>query len=96
MVDNPIFNLITEYKEYLATLSTIETCLLINITTSIFILTCIISIFYSIFGNYFINKFSKEERLPKLSKIIKLLDPKILYNYKFSFYYNSCIIINIY
>ena len=72
MDDNPIFNLITEYKEYLATLSSIETCLLINITTSIFILTCIINIFYSICGNYLINKFSLEERFPKLSKIIKL------------------------
>lgn len=67
-----IFNLISEYKEYLAILSIIEICLLINITTSIFILTCIISIFYSIFGNYLITKFSLEERLPKLSKIIKL------------------------
>lgn len=72
MDDNPIFNLISEYKEYLANLSSIETCLLINITTSMFILTCIISIFYSIFGNYLINKLSLEERLPKLSKIIKL------------------------
>lgn len=72
MDGNPIFKLITEYKEYLNTLSSIETCLLINITTSMFILTCIISIFYSIFGNYFINKFSLEQRFPKLSKIIKL------------------------
>jgi hypothetical protein len=72
LAQGTISKLISEYKEYLASLSSIETCLLINITTSMFILTCIISIFYSIFGNYLITKFSLEERLPKLSKIIKL------------------------
>ena len=72
MDDNPIFNLITDYKEYLATLSSIEICLIINITSCVFIFTCIITIFFSISGNYLINKFSLEQKLPKLSKIIQL------------------------
>jgi hypothetical protein len=42
-----IFNLITDYKEYLATLSTIEICLIINITSCVFIFTCIITIYFS-------------------------------------------------
>jgi len=72
MDDNLIFNLITDYKEYLATLSTIEICLIINITSCVFIFTCIITILLSISGNYLINKFSLEQKLPKLSKIIQL------------------------
>jgi hypothetical protein len=72
MDDNPIFNLITDYKEYLATLSIIEICLIINITSCMFIFTCIITILFSISGNYLINKFSLEQKLPKLSKIIQL------------------------
>jgi hypothetical protein len=72
MDDNPIFNLITDYKEYLATLSSFEICLIINITSCVFIFTCIITILFSIPGNYLINKFSLEQKLPKLSKIIQL------------------------
>jgi hypothetical protein len=72
MEDNPIFKIITDYKEYLATLSTIEICLIINITSCVFIFTCIITILLSISGNYLINKFSLEQKLPKLSKIIQL------------------------
>lgn len=72
MENNPIFKIITDYKEYLATLSTIEICLIINITSCVFIFTCIITILLSISGNYLINKFSLEQKLPKLSKIIQL------------------------
>lgn len=72
MENNPIFKIITDYKEYLATLSTIEICLIINITSCVFIFTCIITILFSISGNYLINKFSLEQKLPKLSKIIQL------------------------
>jgi len=72
MDDNPIFNIITDYKEYLDTLSTIEICLIINITSCVFIFTCIITILFSISGNYLINKFSFEQKLPKLSKFIQL------------------------
>ena len=43
-----------------------------NITTSIFILTCLISILFAIFGNFFIEKLSLEKRFPKLSGIIRL------------------------
>jgi hypothetical protein len=54
MGDNPIFKLITDYKEYLATLSTIEICLIINITSCVFIFTCIITILLSPLGQVII------------------------------------------
>ena len=72
MEDNPVINAINEFKEYLASLSLMEICLIINISSCVFILTCIISIFFSISGNYLIDKFSLEQKLPKLSKIIQL------------------------
>jgi len=49
-----------------------EICLIINISSCVFILTCIISILFAISGNYLIDKFSLEKKLPKLSKIIQL------------------------
>lgn len=49
MDDKPIFNLINEFKEYLSSLSAMEICLIINITSCVFILTCIISIFFFCF-----------------------------------------------
>jgi hypothetical protein len=70
--DNPIFNLINDFKEYLASLSAMEICLVINITSCVFILTCIISILFAVLGFYLIDKFSLEQKLPKLSKIIQL------------------------
>jgi hypothetical protein len=70
--DNPIFNLINEFKEYLGSLTVMEICLVINISSCVFILTCIISILFAISGNYLIDKFSLEQKLPKLSKIIQL------------------------
>ena len=69
--DNPILKLISDYKEYLDTLSNIELCLIINITTSLFIFACITTILSSILGNYLIDRFSLELRFPKLSTIIK-------------------------
>jgi hypothetical protein len=72
MDDNPIFNLINEFKEYLASLTVMEICLVINISSCVFILTCIISILFAISGNYLIEKLSLEQKLPKLSKIIQL------------------------
>jgi len=89
MDDNPIFNIIKEFKEYLASLSAMEICLIINITSCVFIFTCIISILFAISGNYLIDKFSLEQKLPKLSKIIQL-------RVKFQHYYvfiNSVFII---
>jgi hypothetical protein len=87
--DNPIFTVIKDFKEYLASLSAMEICLIINITTCVFIFTCIISIFFALSGNYLIDKFSLEQKLPKLSKIIQL-------RVKFQHYYviiNSVFII---
>lgn len=72
MEDNNIFNVINDFKEYLASLSLMEICLIINISSCVFILTCIISILFAISGNYLIDKFSLEKKLPKLSKIIQL------------------------
>ena len=70
--DNAIFKYINEFKEYLSTLSANELCLIINIFSSIFILTCIISILFAVSGNFLIEKFSLDQKLPKLSKIIQL------------------------
>jgi hypothetical protein len=72
MDDNPIFNVINDFKEYLGTLSAMEICLIINISSCVFILTCIISILFAVSSNYIIDKLSLEQKLPKLSKIIQL------------------------
>jgi len=72
MDDNPIFNLVNDFNEYLASLSAMEICLTINISSCVFILTCIISILFAISGNYLIEKFSLEQKFTKLSKIIQL------------------------
>jgi len=70
--DYYIINIIREYKEFLTTLSSTELCLLINITSGLFILFCIISIISAVLGNYLIEKFSLEQKFPRLSKIIQL------------------------
>lgn len=72
MDDNPIFNLINEFKEYLNSLSAMEICLIINISSCVFILTYLISILFAFSGNYLIEKFSLEQKFTKLSKIIQL------------------------
>lgn len=69
---NEILNLISEYKVFLNSLSLVELCLIINISSSVVILTCTISIIYAVLGNYIIDKLSLEERMPSLSKIITL------------------------
>lgn len=80
MDNNSILYVINDYKEYLASLSAMEICLIINISSCVFILTCIISILFAISGNYLIDKFSLEQNLPKLRKIIQL-------RVKFQLYY---------
>jgi hypothetical protein len=70
--ENSILDLISNYSQYLSNLSTTELCLIINISTSIFILTCLISILFAFYGNFLLDKFSLEKRYPKLSGIIKL------------------------
>lgn len=67
-----ILKIISDYKEYLSTLSLFEICLVINIFTGLFILPCILSILMAISGNYLIEKFKLEQKLPKLSKFIQL------------------------
>lgn len=69
---NDIFNIINDFQLYLSSLSTTEICLVINIGTSIFILGCIISILFAISGKYIINKFSLEQKFPRLKNIIQL------------------------
>lgn len=69
---NPILKMINEFKEYLASLSVTEICLVVNIFSCVFIITCIISILFAVFGNYLIDRFSLEQKFPKLSKIIQL------------------------
>jgi hypothetical protein len=89
MGDNNISKIISDFNEYLATLSNTELCLIINITSCVFIFTCIVTILLSILGNYLIDKFSLENRFPKLAKLIQL-------RHKFQNYYivlNSVLII---
>lgn len=62
MGDNYFINITKEYKEYLASLSNMEICLIINISTSIFILTCILSILFAYSGNYLIEIFELEKK----------------------------------
>jgi hypothetical protein len=69
---NSISEIINSYKIYLETLSIHELCILMNLLISIFILTCLISILFAFYGNYLIDKFSLETKLPKLSGIIKI------------------------
>ena len=70
--NNPIFNLIFEFKEFLSGLSTNEICLVANICSCFFLLSCFISIIFAVYGNFFIEKLSLEKRFPKLSGIIRL------------------------
>ena len=44
----------------------------ISLLSNSIILICIISIVYTIFGDYLINRFNLEEKYPSLSKIIRL------------------------
>lgn len=70
--DNFIINLINEYKEYLSNLSITEICLVINISSSLFILACLVSILLGVYGNFLLNKLSLEEKYPKIAKLVKL------------------------
>lgn len=80
IIPEDLLNLIKEFNEYLNSLSVMELCLVLNISTCVFILSCIISILFAVSGNYLIQNFSLEEKMPKLSKIIKL-------RVKFQYYY---------
>jgi hypothetical protein len=71
--DNFIIKLINEFKDSLSNLSITDICLVINISSFLFILTCIVTIIFAVYGgNFIINKLSLEEKYPKLAKFIKL------------------------
>jgi hypothetical protein len=70
--DNYIINLINEFKDYLSNLSITEICLVINISSSLFILACLVSILLGVYGNFLLNKLSLEEKYPKIAKLVKL------------------------
>lgn len=69
---NFIWEKITEYKDFLSTLSFTELCLLMNILMSIFIFTCLVSIIFAVYGNFLIDKLSLEQKYPKLSSLIRI------------------------
>ena len=56
--DNSILKLYKDFQEYLSTLSTVQICLLFNIIGIIFVTFCLITIFLSFYGNFFMDKFS--------------------------------------
>lgn len=62
-----IFNKI---QELIQNLSFVDLCILIDILGIIFIFSLIISIIFAYYGNYLINKFSLDEKFPRLSKLI--------------------------
>ena len=70
--DNYITKLISDFNNYLSNLSLTDICLVINISSCLFILTCLVTILFSVYGNFIIDKFSLEQKYPKLAVIIKL------------------------
>lgn len=70
--DNYITQLIKDFNNYLSNLSMTEICLVINISSSLFILSCLVTILFSVYGNFIINKLSLEEKYPKIAIFIKL------------------------
>lgn len=70
--DNYIIKLINQFNDYLSNLSITEICLVINISSCIFILTCLVTILFAVYGNILIDKLNLEEKYPKLASFIKL------------------------
>jgi Skp family chaperone for outer membrane proteins len=70
--DNSILQIINEFKDYLASLSSTDICLVINISSSIFIFTCLVSIIFAVYGNFLIDRFSLEDKYPKLAFFMRL------------------------
>lgn len=60
--DDNFIKLINEFKDYLSNLSITEICLVINISSSLFILACLVSILLAVYGNFLLNKLSLEEK----------------------------------
>lgn len=72
MDDHSLSQIINNFKDYLATLSVTDICLVMNIFVSIFIFTCLVSIILAVYGNFLIDKLSLETKYPKLNSIISL------------------------
>lgn len=70
--DNPIRDWIHDFNNYLSTLSIFELCFLMNILMCTFIFSCLISILFSFYGSFLIDKFNLESKFPRLSGLIKL------------------------
>nr|YP_009327843.1 hypothetical protein [Epichloe festucae]APB96802.1 hypothetical protein [Epichloe festucae]APB96862.1 hypothetical protein [Epichloe hybrida] len=70
--DNYVIKLINEFNNYLSNLTITEICLVINISSSIFVLTCLVTILFSVYGNKLIDKLNLEQKYPKLASFIKL------------------------
>ena len=86
------FNLINDFNSYLSNLTLIEICLVINITSSILILTCLITIIFAFYGNFIISKFSLGKKYPKLAKIIKV---RYTLQHTYIFFNTSIIIVTL-
>ena len=61
-----------EIIEYFNNLNGIGKLAVVSLITNTIILSCVISIIYSVFGNYLISKFNLEHRYPSLYKLINL------------------------
>lgn len=63
-------------------MSITDICLVINISSFLFILTCIVTIIFAVYGgNFIINKLSLEEKLAKFIKLrVKLQHTYIVVN----------------
>ena len=70
--DLNLLELYNDFQAYLQTLSTYQLCILFNITTIIFIMTCLITIIFSFYGDFFITKLKLEEKYPKIAGFIRL------------------------
>lgn len=67
----PVDDVINSYKNYLSNLSLTEICLVINICSSMLILSCMVTILLSVYGNKLIDKYDIKSKYPKLGKIIQ-------------------------
>jgi hypothetical protein len=76
-----IKNIIDHFNNYLATLSTQELCILLNILSCIFIILCVLSLILIYTGNFLIYYLDLENRLPRLAKFIR-------FRIKFQYYYS--------
>lgn len=66
-----IDKLITEYKEYIATLNLEQLCHLITITSTCFILICFFNVIVFMYADKLIDYFNLELRFPKIARIIR-------------------------